>query len=121
MFNQSKFKLLPSLESSYRVVKITKSLCVIELQPSLYALIETKHSSCSNNWDKVFKNEPSKICGRQSLKIFTWSILEYFISFNPFCPDPRRRAKINLNFYFHTSLWCLKRFYEGLKGLHKTF
>ena len=29
--------------------------------------------------------------------------------------------KINLNFYFHTSLWCLKKFYEGLKGLHKTF
>ena len=29
--------------------------------------------------------------------------------------------KIKLNVYFHTSLWCLKRFYEGLKGLHKTF
>ena len=29
--------------------------------------------------------------------------------------------KQNLIFYFHTSLWCLKRFYEGLKGLHKTF
>ena len=28
---------------------------------------------------------------------------------------------IKLNFYFHPSLWCLKRFYEGLKGLHKTF
>ena len=28
---------------------------------------------------------------------------------------------IELNFYFHTSLWYLKRFYEGLKGLHKTF
>ena len=26
--------------------------------------------------------------------------------------------EINLIF-FHTSLWCLKRFYEGLKGLHK--
>ena len=26
--------------------------------------------------------------------------------------------KIELNFYFRTSLWCLKRFYEGLKGLH---
>ena len=25
--------------------------------------------------------------------------------------------KIELNFYFHTSLWCLKRFYEGLKAL----
>ena len=29
--------------------------------------------------------------------------------------------KININFYFCTSLWCLERFYEGLKGLHKTF
>ena len=31
------------------------------------------------------------------------------------------KIKVNLNFYFHTSLWSLKRFYEGLKGLHKTF
>ena len=28
-------------------------------------------------WEKVFKNGPSKICGRQPLKIFTWSVLEY--------------------------------------------
>ena len=28
--------------------------------------------------------------------------------------------KIKVNFYFDTSLWYLKRFYEGLKG-HKTF
>ena len=43
--------------------------------------------------------------------------------FNSSLPYPGRRKKINLNlnFYFHTSLWCLKRFYEGLKGLHKTF
>ena len=41
--------------------------------------------------------------------------------FNPSCPNPGRREKIKLNFYFHTSLRCLKRFYEGLKGLHKTF
>ena len=27
--------------------------------------------------------------------------------------------KINLNFYFHTSLWCLRRFYEGLKAFIK--
>ena len=37
--------------------------------------------------------------------------------FNPSRPDPRRREKINLYFYFHTSLWCLKRFYED----HKPF
>ena len=39
----------------------------------------------------------------------------------PLHPDPGRRKKINLNFYFDTSLWCLKRFYEGLNDLHKTF
>ena len=41
--------------------------------------------------------------------------------FYPYHPNPGRREKINLNFNFHTFLWCLKRFYEGLKGLHKTF
>ena len=28
--------------------------------------------------------------------------------------------KIKLNFYIHTSLWCLKRFYEGLEALHRS-
>ena len=37
------------------------------------------------------------------------------------CPDPGRREKINLHFYFRTFLWCLQRFNEGLKGLYKTF
>ena len=37
-------------------------------------------------------------------------------SIKPSLPNPRRREKIKLNFYFHSSLWCLKRFYEGLKG-----
>ena len=41
--------------------------------------------------------------------------------FNPSRPYPRRWEKINLNFYFHTSLWCFKGFHEGLKGLYKTF
>ena len=35
-------------------------------------------------------------------------------SLNPSRPNRRRREKININFYFLTSLWCLKRFYEGL-------
>ena len=33
---------------------------------------------------------------------------------NPSRSDPGQREKLNLNFYFHTSLWYLKRFYEGL-------
>ena len=36
---------------------------------------------------------------------------------NLFRPNPGRRKKISLNFYFHTSFRGLKRFYEGLKGL----
>ena len=43
------------------------------------------------------------------------------VKINPWRPNPGLKEKINLNVYFHTSLWCLKRFYEGLKGLHKTF
>ena len=48
-------------------------------------------------------------------------LFEKRIHLNLFCPNSGRREKIKLNFYFRTSLWCLKRFYEGLKGLHKTF
>ena len=36
-------------------------------------------------------------------------------------PGPGRREKMSLTFYFYTSLWCLKRFYEGFKGFKKTF
>ena len=40
---------------------------------------------------------------------------------DPFISESCIEIRIELNFYFHTSLWCLKRFYEDLKGLHKTF
>ena len=36
-------------------------------------------------------------------------------SFNSSRPNLGRREKIKLNFYFHTSLRCFRRFYEGLK------
>ena len=36
----------------------------------------------SNIWDKVLKKRPSKICRRQTLKIFAWCILEYFALFD---------------------------------------
>ena len=40
---------------------------------------------------------------------------------SPSRPDPGRREKIKIIFFFFdTSMWCLKRFYEGLKGLYKT-
>ena len=36
-------------------------------------------------------------------------------------PFPEEEEKFKLNFYFHTFLWYLRRFNDGLKGLHKTF
>ena len=59
------------------------------------------------------------MCGNPTLSNILKKYWEKII--NPSRPDPGRREKINLNYYFHTSLWCFKRFYEGLKGLHKTF
>ena len=41
----------------------------------------------------------------------------YYI--NPSRPNPGRREKVKLNFDFYTSLWCLKRFYEGFMRHHK--
>ena len=41
-----------------------------------------------------------------------WASLNYL---NPSRRDPGRREKIKLNFYFYTSLWCLKKFYKGLQ------
>ena len=32
-------------------------------------------------WNKVFQNEPSKICGRHPVKSFTWSVLEFLAWF----------------------------------------
>ena len=48
------------------------------------------------------------------LSVFVLSIL-----INPSRPDHGQREKINLHFYIHTSLWCLKKFYEEYKDLKK--
>ena len=46
----------------------------------LFSLVRI--GTLSYNWDNVFKNGPSKYCGRQPLKSFISSILEYFVSVN---------------------------------------
>ena len=51
----------------------------------------------------------------QFLLIISSSYLLHLF-FNPSRHDPGEREKINLNFYFQTSLYCIKRFYAGLKG-----
>ena len=42
----------------------------------------------------------------------------YMLALNVSCiSESYIEIKINLNFYFHTTLWCLKRFYEGFISL----
>ena len=53
----------------------------------------------------------------KSLNLGVWYVeifLEVFLYLlDPSRPDPGRREKISVKFYFHTSLWCRKRFYES--------
>ena len=44
------------------------------------------------------------------IKIMRLSLLT--LNVGPCIPENCIEIKINLNFYFHTFLWCLKRFYE---------
>ena len=58
-------------------------------------------------WVKVFKNGPSKICGRQSSTNFTWSIPEYLD------PSVTLAANIYLQQLYSACsnfLWCLLQF-----------
>ena len=48
----------------------------IENQDFYYFLTSSKY--ITNIWDKVFKNGPSKICGRQPLKILLGLLLNTF-------------------------------------------
>ena len=61
-----------------------------------YSLVQSQQWRYHNNVPDIFTVKPSR-------------------------PNPERREKNKLNLYFHTSLWCLRRFYEGLKGLDKSF
>ena len=52
-----------------------------------------------------------------------WAYVQAELELNPLAlpVPPRQREKINWNYCLHTSLWCFKWIYEGLKGLHKIF
>ena len=60
-------------------------------------------------------------CYVRSIYAFCSGDVKPSLEISPSRPNTGRREKINLNVYFHTSLWCLKKFYEGLKGLYQTF
>ena len=71
------------------------------------------YSSCNVKYQVLLQQTDaySKLAIKYEIK--SVNVMLNFGKGNPFRPDPRRRDKTNLNFYFHTSLWYLKRFYEG--------
>ena len=83
-------------------------------------------------WGKVFKNGPRKICERQPLKNFTWSILEYFVPYvavsvtsilhlfsffkNFSFPFPDELNYIQTNLFNHTKQHAGSAVYSGLQS-----
>ena len=70
----------------------------------------------SNGTSYMLERVLNTPCIRVSLR--TLLITFALCWFNPYVlciSESCIEMKIKFNFYFHTSLWCLKRFYEGLK------
>ena len=53
-----------------------------------------------NDYMKENKNGPSKVCERQPLKNFTWSILEYFVSYTV--------LNVNILEMFTLAIWLIE-------------
>ena len=53
------------------------------------------------------KNE-KLVCSQKARMFFSNRPFWFWEQFNPYRPNPGQSEKIKLNFYFHTSLWCLK-------------
>ena len=85
---------MPSIRSAFRI----QPIITLAKTPILDVWVGQKQSSKRCSVKKVF------------LTLIDPCISESYIE-----------IKIKFKFYFHTSLWCLKRFYEVLQGLHKTF
>ena len=79
-----------------------------------------RRKATPNHHEDILKDMCTQLSADHFLNVYCGLDFRQLISnFSPSCPDPVQREEIN--FYFCTSLWCHKRFYEGLKGLHKTF
>ena len=81
--------------------------------------------SCFHRWLWTTKCRLQRICGytkpwkllfRFHEKTIILSFIFSYLTLNvPCISESCIEIKIKLNFYFHTSLWCFKRVYEGLK------
>ena len=102
-----------------------------QMEEEIRAQLEANMSNMMS-WDEKGRNEKqgnSHSLTKISVRSLTKPVANFlsFQSATLTLPNPSQpfqkviKIKINLKFYFRTSLWCPKRFYEVLKGLHKTF
>ena len=76
----------------------------------------------SNSFFLTFKRQPHKmfkhtqtIRRQQPIRLRRYVFKHFILTLPTLCIlESCLKIKINLNFYFDASLWCLKRFYEGL-------
>ena len=86
------------------------SKCISKVNVSL-----TRDSVISMNLIKMLYCQSKSWISRKIAITLKQLILEYlWFIVNSSRPSSGRREKIKLNFYFHTSMWYLERFYEGL-------
>ena len=81
----------------------------LKLHKKSVTLVEIKIINKSS-----FENYISFHCRKESnqLNAILFAIIQHFNPFLPSISESYIKTKINLNFDFHTILWCLKRFYE---------
>ena len=68
VFNEEFQKTLPDISNVSKVYKTTPAQHNLALAQTLQRLQGCDLTLRKDKWDKVFKNGPSKICGRQPLK-----------------------------------------------------
>ena len=56
--------------------QVADKLLEMNFWQTLPKLLKLQARKGSNKWNKVFKNGPSKICGRQPLKNLKWNVLK---------------------------------------------
>ena len=94
------------VNGDYQVLlKILKTVNLKKNSLSFFRMEVLRLESFFHIWDKVCKNGPNKICWRQPLKKFTWSILEYIV--------PYFIKKI-LDTFSSRALWCSNNDFNAL-------
>ena len=92
---KTNFMVCESVQNPKMTSLVSMSAAHAAIDKKVCSLLQTKTWIMRQNWDKVFKNGPRKLCGTQSLNIlngyhipsnlrlsstnFTYSILECFV------------------------------------------